>query len=211
MYQGEGGGEGEVGHTAGRSTALARQVILDAAHRVLREEGAEALRVRRVADAAGCSTMGVYTHFGGKHGLVAAMWRDGFESLAYALRAARKTSSTPLRELAPSYRRWALRHRPEYLLMFARAVPEFRPDAETQQACVDAFSVLVDAVDAASAVGEVARGAGGRSAEESALVLWGCLHGQVMLELTEVHPASARRSGKRLMDLAVEAVIAGLG
>ena len=44
-----------------------------------------ALTVRNVAAAAGCSTTGVYTYFGGKDGLVDAIFVDGFEKFDAAL------------------------------------------------------------------------------------------------------------------------------
>ncbi|HEY1178956.1 MAG TPA: TetR family transcriptional regulator, partial [Phytomonospora sp.] len=54
------------------------RVFLDAGVRVLRADGAVRLTLRRVAEAAGASTMGIYTCFGGRHGLLEAMYRHGF-------------------------------------------------------------------------------------------------------------------------------------
>src|SRR5213593_1841393 len=89
-----------------------RQAILDAALGLLRDEGPEALRVRRVAAAAGCSTMGVYTHFGRKDGLTEAVWLDGFRRFGAALTAV-PAGGDPLvrvRRLLLAYRQWALAH-----------------------------------------------------------------------------------------------------
>jgi AcrR family transcriptional regulator len=66
-----------------------RARILDAALRLLADEGHAALTVRRVATEAGCSTIGVYTWFGGKDGLIDALWTEGFASFAAALRRAK--------------------------------------------------------------------------------------------------------------------------
>ncbi|WP_306369327.1 TetR/AcrR family transcriptional regulator [Nocardiopsis sp. CC223A] len=55
--------------------------LLDAAARVLSAEGPAALTTRRLAREAGCSTMAVYTHFGGMTGLVRAMVHEGFARL----------------------------------------------------------------------------------------------------------------------------------
>src|SRR3954465_13513349 len=52
------------------SPSTTRETLLDAALRLLVERGPGALRIRDVAAAAEQSTMGVYTHFGSKQGLL---------------------------------------------------------------------------------------------------------------------------------------------
>src|ERR671937_275766 len=121
-----------------------RTDLLAAALRVLRDEGPSALRVRRVAAEAGCSTMGVYTWFGGKEGLVEAMWVDGFRRLQSALLDA-SAGGQPLRRLAHLgvvYRDWALAHSTEYELMFGRAVPEFEPSLGAKAEAAPAFAAI---------------------------------------------------------------------
>ena len=54
-----------------------RAQILAAALAILGEEDQHALTVRRVAARAGCSTIGVYTWFGSKDGLVDAILAEG--------------------------------------------------------------------------------------------------------------------------------------
>src|SRR3954447_21743347 len=49
--------------------------------RLLEQRGPGALRIRDVADAAEQSTMGVYTHFGSKQGLLEQLYLHGFERL----------------------------------------------------------------------------------------------------------------------------------
>src|SRR5512138_3570780 len=61
------------------------QALLEAAARLLTDEGPEALSVRRVAAEAGVSAMGVYSRFGGKQGLVEALFLDGFARLERVL------------------------------------------------------------------------------------------------------------------------------
>ena len=63
------------------------QRILEAASELLSKEGASALSVRRIATAAGCSTMGLYSRFGGKDGVVDELYAEGFERLIAAMRA----------------------------------------------------------------------------------------------------------------------------
>ncbi len=65
-----------------------RDRTLDAAAQLLlRDEGPAALSVRRIATAAGLSTMAIYHHYGGKDGLVEALYVDGFRALDEALSA----------------------------------------------------------------------------------------------------------------------------
>ena len=65
-----------------------RASLLHAASTLLAAEGPEALTVRRIAAEAGVSTMGVYSRFGGKEGVIDALLRDGFQALADAMAAA---------------------------------------------------------------------------------------------------------------------------
>ena len=54
--------------------------LVRAALTVLQRDGAAALTVRNITAEAGCSTTGIYTYFGGKQGLVEAIFVEGFES-----------------------------------------------------------------------------------------------------------------------------------
>ncbi len=87
-----------------------RQRTLDAAARLLRDEGPQALAVRRIAAEAGVSTIAIYHHFGGKDGLVEALYVDGFRALDEALAAVPRTED-PLADveaLALAYRSVAI-------------------------------------------------------------------------------------------------------
>ena len=60
-----------------------RDRLVAAALEVLQREGAAALTVRNITQLAGCSTTGVYTYFGGKQGLVEAIYLDGFDAFPF--------------------------------------------------------------------------------------------------------------------------------
>jgi AcrR family transcriptional regulator len=62
-------------------SSTTRETLLDAAMRLLEQRGPGALRIRDVADAAEQSTMGVYTHFGSKQGLLEQLYLHGFRRL----------------------------------------------------------------------------------------------------------------------------------
>lgn len=154
------------------STPAMREVLLDAALTVLRRDGAGALTVRSITQQAGCSTTGVYTYFGGKHGVVEAIYVDGFESFDRAL-----TPAYQAREFVESgraYRRWALTHPTQYLVMFGRAVPEFVPSQAALERAVQSFGLLIEAVRAVSRGGDI---------ETQAYHVFATVHGYVMLEL----------------------------
>jgi AcrR family transcriptional regulator len=164
-------------HTAALGTRL-----IDEAGRILAAEGAAALTLRRLATVTGTSTMAVYTLFGDKPGLLAAMHREGFGRLAAAQVKAAQSSSDPLEALAEqglAYRAVALANPHLYGLMFGAAVPGFAPD-ETGQAAADAaYRPLVDGVQRCLDAGALV----GADAERIAAHLWAVSHGMVSLEI----------------------------
>ena len=84
-----------------------RAALLAAAHDLLATEGPAALTVRRIAAAAGVSTMNVYSRFGGKDGVLDELFVDGFRRLADEMVDA-PTTDDPLADLgsaARAYRR----------------------------------------------------------------------------------------------------------
>ena len=156
-----------------------RDGILAAAIEVLQHRGAAALTVRNVAHGAGCSTTGVYTYFGGKNGLVDAMFIDGFESFDRALRAA----ADDLREAGRAYRRWAIEHPTQYLVMFGSAVPDYVPSDAALRRALESYEILV---------GFAAHASPPDSSDEAnhalAFHVWATVHGYVMLELQGMPP-----------------------
>ncbi|MEZ5343788.1 MAG: TetR/AcrR family transcriptional regulator [Acidimicrobiales bacterium] len=121
---------------------------MEAAATLLANGGASALRVRDIAAAAGCSTMGVYSHFGGKDGIVEAIYIDGFQRLTAALRE-------PVAEPAatPALRRWrrlpavGSKNRGSYSVMFAGAVPGFAPSDAALATAAESFQALQGLVE----------------------------------------------------------------
>jgi AcrR family transcriptional regulator len=159
--------------------------ILEAASRILSEEGAGALTVRRIASEAGCSTMGLYSRFGGKDGVVDELYVEGFRHLCEGMSAMPKTDD-PVADLvtcARAYRDTALEHATHYMVMFGGAVPEFVPSKPSLHVAQDAFLRLVAnvqrCIDAEAFSGDAA---------EIAEIWWGAMHGLVMLELVGIDP-----------------------
>src|SRR5215212_7145858 len=125
-----------------------RETLLEAALRLLEERGPGALRIRDLAEAAEQSTMGVYTHFGSKQGLLEQLYLHGFERLEDRL------SSVPsdgrgrqeLLEFALAYRQFALDNEALYGLMFERAAPDFVPSDASRMAGLTTFEMLASRV-----------------------------------------------------------------
>jgi AcrR family transcriptional regulator len=155
--------------------------LVDEAARLLVEQGPAGLSLRKVAAAAGVSTMPVYTLFGDKQGLLAAMHREGFRRLGDALAAAPRTDD-PLADLVAlgaAYRAAALDSPHLYGLMFGRMAPEFSPDAQGTDAADATYRPLVEGVARCQRAGSFA----GDDPERIALHLWAVAHGMVNLEL----------------------------
>lgn len=156
--------------------------LVDEAGRILSAEGAAALSLRRLAAATGTSTMAVYTLFGDKQGLLAAMYRAGFERLGATMHEATAGIDEPLEALAAlgyAYRRAALDNPHLYDLMFGRPVASFEPDLETQEIAEAAYRPLVEGVRRCLDAGVLVAD----DAERVAFYLWAVTHGMVSLEL----------------------------
>ena len=125
----------ETGQLMARTRDEQGQRILQAASELLSKEGASALSVRRIAAAAGCSTMGLYSRFGGKDGVIDELYAEGFERLVDGMKANVPTDDpvADLRRVAVCYRDTALANATHYMVMFGGAVPDFVPSDESHQ------------------------------------------------------------------------------
>lgn len=170
------------------------EALRKAAADLLAAEGPEALTVRRIAARAGCSTMGLYSRFGGKDGVIEQLWVDGFTRLRDSSRAV-VGSDDPVADLdriAENYRAWALANATSYGVMFTRAVPDYVPSPEAKLVSIEALGVIVETVERAKALGYFA----GLDAVDVAHMLWATSHGMVSLELAEMGPNPERRAEK---------------
>src|SRR3954447_7198407 len=152
-------------------------MLLDAALRLLQERGPAALRIRDVAEAAEQSTMGVYTHFGSKQGLLEQLYLHGFGRLEDRLNSVPSDGHgrQELLAFALAYRAVALENGALYGLMFEGATPDFVPSDASRLAGLSTFEMLVTRV------------ADWRTdftdpAADSHLI-WATMHGLVTIEL----------------------------
>ncbi len=183
-----------------------QQTIVKAALELLEAGGPQALRVRDIAQAAGCTTMAVYSRFGGKDGVVDAIYIDGFRRFTEALeREAKRSLDDRAERLSTAYRRWAHANPGVYQVMFTEAVPGFVPSQEAMQVAHASFSVLLAAVEELQDDGRLRDG----EPIEMAWALWGMSHGLVMLELAGIQPTAEPVAADGIYSSALAAVWRG--
>jgi AcrR family transcriptional regulator len=129
--------------------AETRKLLFQAAETLLSRGGAEALSVRGVAHAAGTTTRAVYSTFGSKQGLYAALYRESWQALCRAIDALPPIED-PLEALveagASGFRSYALEHPNLFRLVFERLVPDIRPGPEDLAASEAALARLSECV-----------------------------------------------------------------
>ncbi|GAA1480172.1 TetR/AcrR family transcriptional regulator [Gordonia sinesedis] len=86
-------------HASDKTTRVDAATLLSAADRLLSAHGPSALTARKIADAAGTSTMAIYSRFGATAGLHRSLRRDGFGRLANLTTVAAR-SDDPVAALA---------------------------------------------------------------------------------------------------------------
>src|SRR5262249_5492705 len=104
--------------------------------------------------------MVVYSQFGGKNGIVDALYIDGFQRLAGEMKATRATEDpvADLRRCAQRYRKFALENPTYYSIMFEGSVDGFdRSDAALTTAS-DTLAILATRVQRAIDAGALASG-----------------------------------------------------
>jgi AcrR family transcriptional regulator len=99
--------------------------LLEAAEKVVQSGGIDALSVRRVAEEVGTSTRAVYSLFGSKDGLLAALGRRAFELLGEAVDEL-PTTSDPAEDLvkvgAVAFRDFVINHPSMFRIAVQRTV-----------------------------------------------------------------------------------------
>jgi len=158
-----------------------RAATLDAAAALFAAEGPSGLVVRRIAAAAGCSTMAVYHYFDGKQGLLEALYDEGHKRLSEAQRRRQFTDDpeADVRNTCFAYREVAQAHPGYFQVMFGRRDPGFPPPSGEARACGrETYTRFIEVVHRWGEQSPLVT-----DAESAAHALWACSHGLVMLEL----------------------------
>ena len=168
-----------VGTPTLRSIDETGRALLTAAHDLLASDGPTALTVRRIAGAAGVSTMNVYSRFGGKDGVLDELFAEGFRRLGERMEETPSTADSvaDLGSCGAAYRAFARENPTYYSLMFDRVVPDYEPSAAAKEVAHATLGHLASRVERAMARGVIAR----RDPFQVALALWACQHGLVSL------------------------------
>ncbi|MEN9645326.1 MAG: hypothetical protein RL238_1995 [Actinomycetota bacterium] len=157
--------------------------LLDTASRLLAEEGAGALTVRRIASGSGMSTMNVYSRFGGKHGVVEHLFLEGFGLLAATMMEVPVTDD-PVADLTTCglrYRAFAFEHPTLYSVMFEKAVPDYEPGEAALASGLATLEHLATRIERCIAAGRFRAG----DPMHLAGIVWSTCHGAVSLELKQ--------------------------
>jgi AcrR family transcriptional regulator len=185
------------------------RALLAAAHRLLAEDGPEALTVRRIATEAGMSTMNVYSRFGGKDGVIDELYADGYQRLLETLRAIPHTDdvAADMIQLARAYRDFARANPTYYRIMFLATIPGFEPTQESVDLAMTSLHYFVERVERGQQNGGIVS-SDGFDAIAIAAGLWATCHGLVSLEIDRV--ADKYVSWASIFDISVSTAVAGL-
>ena len=184
-----------------------RHRLLDVASEQIYRHGVDGLSLRRLATAAATSTAAVYTLFGGKPELLAALHERAFRRFGRAQNAV-GVSGDPLEDilrLGRAYRASALDDPHGYQVMFGGVVLPDQVSPDLRAAAADTFEPLLDAVRRAVAAGQIMAGA---SVEQIATAMWANVHGLVALELGGFLPPHAGNPAD-VFDSAIQANMRG--
>src|SRR6201994_3325015 len=178
-----------------------RDELLRVAVDILNQDGPDGLQTRKIASAAGTSTMAVYTYFGGMPGLIAAIAEEGIRQFDAALTMA--PTADPVADLIATgiaYRNYAIERPHMYRLMFgstsAHGINAPAHDLLTLTVAQisdlsPSFAHVVRGVQRCMQAGRITAG----SATDDAAVVataaqfWSSIHGFVMLELAGFYGA----------------------
>lgn len=187
-----------------------RRRLVDAAAALLAESGPSALTARKVAAAAGTSTMSVYSHVGSMELLVRAVVEEGFRTLEEVLVAV-EPSDDPVRDVGAqtaAYLRHATTHPHLYAVMFGTLpLGPYRAS--------DPAELRAGRRETLDRIGHnwVRAVASGRidEARESDLAFtwWSAIHGYALLESSgHIHAEPGR---VRVLERLLTALFVGLG
>jgi AcrR family transcriptional regulator len=182
--------------------------LLAAAERTIRDDGIDALTVRGVAEQIDSSTRAVYSLFGSREGLVAALAAHGFDLLGAAVKAL-PTTEDPIADLVAAglaFRTFALEHPTLFAISIQRPTPNSAPWLQVRAAAKDALTELLQKI----ARLEDAAGLGGRTLADAACQFHALCEGLAGVELRGVgfrdgDPKAARR----LWEEALTALVTG--
>ena len=165
-----------------KQRAELRSELVEAAHKLVQEEGYEGLTIRKLAKRVGYAPMSVYSYFADKQDILFALAEDAFETLAR--RIEEHPSDDPveaLQAVMTEYAAFGLGNPNEYRTVFMTEKtrpPEGRSFQEMHEAN-PAMKVLITRVEACVAAGKLQG-----DPRAIATMLWAVGHGTISLLIT---------------------------
>jgi AcrR family transcriptional regulator len=190
-----------------RQKMTVRTAILQAAWKLVKKDGWQALSIRKIADAIEYSTPVIYDHFEKKEAILYEFAKEGFLLLSKKILAAKKKYPDPaerLEAMAKAYWSFAINNEEYYQLMYGLGMPSCEvEDRQSDCECYDRLllETIQDIIDQS------------RNPHADATLkyytLWSILHGLIAINRMKSAPASNSLNQLILKD-AVESFILGL-
>src|ERR1700690_4324719 len=179
-----------IGERKLRDRQARRAQIISAARRIAELEGWSSVTVRRLSEEISYSQPVLYSHFGSREGILAAVAIEGFEELGLALEKARKRvkRGNTVEPVAATYLEFAASSPALYEVMFSLSLSVPFGEAATPPELRFAFSQLL----------ELFPGQGSKSEVLSEL-FWASLHGIAELSRTKRFPPSRQKERVRTL------------
>jgi AcrR family transcriptional regulator len=173
-----------------RDKQARRAQILSAARRIAELEGWSHVTVRRLSDEISYSQPVLYSHFGSREGILAAVAIEGFQEIGVALEKARKRvkGGNAVESVAAAYLGFAASSPALYEVMFSLSLSVPFDDAATPPEMRFAFAQLL----------KLFQGQGSK-AEVLSELFWASLHG--IAELTRTKRFLRSRQKERVRAL----------
>lgn len=167
--------------------------------------GIGALSLRSLATQVGTSTSAVYSLFGGKPELLAALYEEAFARFGASQRAVPVTGDTrtDLIALGRAYWTWARAHPDLYSVLFSGVLGDLDPDSAQATAARATIAPLSGLVESAVAAGSMAG-----DPLDITFGIWAAVHGAVALVLAHCAPDDEQRRSE-LFDATAGAVVRG--
>ena len=166
-----------------RDRETRRAQIVSAARRIAEGEGWSNVTVRRLSDEIAYSQPVLYSHFGSREEIVAAVAIEGFRELGLALEVARKRAKRrSVESVSTTYLEFATASPALYEAMFSMNLSVPFDDAATPPELRFAFSQLLALFEEQSSKPEVL-----------SELFWATLHGVAELTRTSRFPRSRQR------------------
>lgn len=157
-----------------------RRGLLDEALVTIREEGVEALTLRKIGGRVGVSRTALYRHFADKRALLAAVATEGFRTLRGELSSAWEHGGrgpAAFDAMGAAYVRFAVTNPSHYRVMFGGFVDPAVSEPELAAEATGAFAALVEAVAALQREGMLRPD----DTVQMARFVWAVVHGVAML------------------------------